>query len=314
MEKYAKVIVRSNTFHTDNLFTYKIPEFLENHICIGHRVLVPFGKGNKPTEAFVFKILDIFEEDIKLKEVVDVLDEEPIFKVEDLELVNWMKNRYLCTYIDCINLIYPKGYKLNNYKVISLSDEVLKLEQLEFENLILSLDEIQRDIIDKIRNSKGVLKVEKLKKIPNINYILDKMSKKNLIELKWEYKNHKNEKNLCYISLSIDSCKIDEYIKINKINLGSKQKEIINFLKENNKVEINDLMNLLKSSKQSILSLQDKNLINIYVEDYYRNPENTYTLEQKEIYLNEEQQIACDKVIVEMFDEREDFMLKMIGY
>ena len=197
MEKYAKVIVRSNTFHTDNLFTYKIPEFLENHICIGHRVLVPFGKGNKPTEAFVFKISDILEEDIKLKEVVDVLDEEPIFKVEDLELVNWMKNRYLCTYIDCINLIYPKGYKLNNYKVISLSDEVLKLEQLEFENLILSLDEIQRDIIDKIRNSKGVLKVEKLKKIPNINYILDKMSKKNLIELKWEYKNHKNEKNLC---------------------------------------------------------------------------------------------------------------------
>ena len=303
MEKYAKVIVRSNTFHTDNLFTYKIPEFLENHICIGHRVLVPFGKGNKPTEAFVFKISDILEEDIKLKEVVDVLDEEPIFKVEDLELVNWMKNRYLCTYIDCINLIYPKGYKLNNYKVISLSDEVLKLEQLEFENLILSLDEIQRDIIDKIRNSKGVLKVEKLKKIPNINYILDKMSKKNLIELKWEYKNHKNEKNLCYISLSIDSCKIDEYIKINKINLGSKQKEIINFLKENNKVEINDLMNLLKSSKQSILSLQDKNLINIYVEDYYRNPENTYTLEQKEIYLNEEQQIACDKVIAEMFNE-----------
>ena len=303
MEKYAKVIVRSNTFHTDNLFTYKIPEFLENHICIGHRVLVPFGKGNKPTEAFVFKILDILEEDIKLKEVVDVLDEEPIFKVEDLELVNWMKNRYLCTYIDCINLIYPKGYKLNNYKVISLSDEVLKLEQLEFENLILSLDEIQRDIIDKIRNSKGVLKVEKLKKIPNINYILDKMSKKNLIELKWEYKNHKNEKNLCYISLSIDSCKIDEYIKINKINLGSKQKEIINFLKENNKVEINDLMNLLKSSKQSILSLQDKNLINIYVEDYYRNPENAYTLEQKEVYLNEEQQIACDKLIVEMFDE-----------
>ena len=62
-------------------------------------------------------------------------------------------------------------------------------------------------------------------------------------------------------------------------------------------------MNLLKSSKQSILSLQDKNLINIYVEDYYRNPENAYTLEQKEIYLNEEQQIACDKVIAEMFDE-----------
>ncbi|MBQ6631070.1 MAG: DEAD/DEAH box helicase family protein, partial [Romboutsia sp.] len=303
MEKYAKVIVRSNTFHTDNLFTYKIPEFLENHICIGHRVLVPFGKGNKPTEAFVFKICDTLEEDIRTKEIVDILDEDPIFKQEDLELVNWMKNRYLCTYIDCINLIYPKGYKLNNYKVISLSDELLKLKQNEFEDLILNLDEIQRDIIQKIEKSKGSLKVEKLKKIPNINYILDKMSKKNLIHLKWEYKNHKNEKNLFYISLLLDSCEIDKYIKINKISLGSKQKEIISFLKENNKVELNNLMSVLKASKQSILSLQDKNLIKIYVEDYYRNPESSYTLEQKKINLNKEQQMACDKVISEMFDE-----------
>lgn len=310
MGKYAKVVVRSNTFHTDNLFTYKIPEFLENQIYVGHRVLVPFGKGNKPTEAFVFKISDTLEEDMKLKEVVDVLDEEPIFKLEDLELVNWMKNRYLCTYIDCINLIYPKGYKLNNYKVISLSKEVLNLNEDEFEGLLSSLDDIQKDIINKINISKGRLKVEKLKKIPNINYILDKMSKKNIINLKWEYKNHKNEKNLCYISLSIEADEVDDYLKKNKINLGVKQKEIVNFLKDNNRVEINDLIDRLNASKQSIVSLQNKNLINIKLEDYYRNPENTYTVEQKEIYLNEEQKNACNKVIEEMFDKnKKPYML-----
>lgn len=310
MEKYAKVIVRSNTFHTDNLFTYKIPEFLKNQICVGHRVLVPFGKGNKPTEAFVFKISDTLEEDMKLKEVVDVLDEEPIFKLEDLELVNWMKNRYLCTYIDCINLIYPKGYKVNNYKVVSLSDEVKNLKEDEFEKLFLSLGDIQKDIIEQINNSKGKLKVEKLKKIPSINSILYNMSKKNIIDLKWEYKNHKNEKNLCYISLSIEANEVDEYLKKNKINLGAKQKEIVNFLKNNDRVEINDLIDILKSSKQSILSLQNKNLINIELEDYYRNPENAYTLEKKEIYLNEEQKNACNKVIAEMFDEnKKPYML-----
>ena len=310
MEKYAKVIVRSNTFHTDNLFTYKIPEFLENQICVGHRVLVPFGKGNKPTEAFVFKISDTLEENIKLKDIVDVLDEEPIFKLEDLELVNWMKNRYLCTYIDCINLIYPKGYKLNNYKVISLSDEVLDLNDNEFKNLISSLDETQKKIISKIQLSKGKLKVEKLKKIPNINYILDKMSKKNIINLKWEYKNHKNEKNLCYISLSIGIDEVDDYLKRNKINLGVKQKEIVNFLKNNDRVEINDLIDILKVSKQSIVSLQNKNLINIELKDHYRNPESAYTLEQKEIYLNEEQKNASNKVIEEMFDKnKKPYML-----
>ena len=258
----------------------------------------------------IIEYVDTLEEDMKLKEVVDVLDEEPIFKLEDLELVNWMKNRYLCTYIDCINLIYPKGYKVNNYKVVSLSDEVLNLNENEFTDLLSSLDDIQKYIISKINISKGKLKTEKLKKIPNINYILDKMSKKNIINLKWEYKNHKNEKNLCYISLSIEADEVDDYLKKNKINLGAKQKEIVNFLKNNDRVEINDLIDILKVSKQSILSLQNKNLIDIKLEDYYRNPENAYTLEQKEIYLNEEQKNACNKVISEMFDQnKKPYML-----
>ena len=136
------------------------------------------------------------------------------------------------------------------------------------------------------------------------------MSKKNIINLKWEYKNHKNEKNLCYISLSIEADEVDDYLKKNKINLGAKQKEIVNFLKNNDRVEINDLIDIIKVSKQSILSLQNKNLIDIKLEDYYRNPENAYTLEQKEIYLNEEQKNACNKVISEMFDQnKKPYML-----
>ena len=136
------------------------------------------------------------------------------------------------------------------------------------------------------------------------------MSKKNIINLKWEYKNHKNEKNLCYISLSIEADEVDDYLKKNKINLGVKQKEIVNFLKNNDRVEINDLIDILKASKQSILSLQNKNLIDIKLEDYYRNPENAYTLDQKEIYLNEEQKNACNKVISEMFDQnKKPYML-----
>ena len=127
MRKYAKVIVRNNSIYTDNLFTYEIPEFLIDELEVGHRVLVPFGRSNKPTEAFVFEVVNTIEEGIKTKEVVDLLDEKPIFKVEDLDLVKWMRNRYLCTYIDCINLIYPKGYKLNNYKVAYLNKNLISI-------------------------------------------------------------------------------------------------------------------------------------------------------------------------------------------
>ena len=61
-EKYAKVIVKNNSRYTDNLFTYKVPEFLVDDLQIGHRVLVPFGKGNKPIEAYVFLITEKVED------------------------------------------------------------------------------------------------------------------------------------------------------------------------------------------------------------------------------------------------------------
>ncbi|MBO3444177.1 primosomal protein N' [Clostridium sp. CCUG 7971] len=311
MEKYAKVIVRSNTIHTDNLFTYQVPDFFIEELHIGHRILVPFGKGNKPTEAFVFELTDDIDEKIKAKEVIDLLDENPIFRVEDLELVNWMKNRYLCTYIDCINLIYPKGYKLNNYKVVSLSDKLLSLSNIQFQKVLETLNENQSKVVDEILRSKGKVKVEKLKYIQNINSLLDRMSKKNIVKLSWEYKNHKNEKKICYISLAIESNEIDEFIKTNKINLGSKQKEIIKFLKNNDNVEINDLVEILKTSKQSINSLHDKNLITLELKDYYRNPDEIYKSVNKEIILNDEQAHAINKVTSEMFDEnKKPYILK----
>ncbi|MGL5347363.1 MAG: primosomal protein N' [Peptostreptococcaceae bacterium] len=302
MQNYAKVIVRSNTVYTDNLFTYKVPEFLEDDIKVGHRVLVPFGRGNKPTEAFVFEISDFLEENIKTKDVVDLLDEEPIFKVEDLELVKWMKNRYLCTYIDCINLIYPKGYKLNNYKVVSLSSDILELSGYEFNEVLSTLNENQINIMNTILESKGKIKVEKLKNITNINSILDKMKKKNLIDVKWEYKNHKNEKKLCYLALTMNEDEIEDYLSTNKINLGSKQKEIVNFLKDNNNAEINDVVDLLNVSKQSINSLYDKNIIDFKIEDYYRNPESKYQSNSKDISLNEEQKYAVETITSQMFE------------
>ena len=310
MKKYAKVIVRNNSIYTDNLFTYEIPEFLENELEVGHRILVPFGKGNKPTEAFVFEITNIIEEGIKSKYVVDILDEKPIFKLSDLELVRWMKNRYLCTYIDCINLIYPKGYKLNNYKVVILSEDIKDTMDMCLYKENLNLNENEIFIIETLLNNKRKIKMDKLKKIKNINNILDKMRRKNLIDIKWEYKDHKNEKKICYVSLSMDKEYIEDYISENKINLGNKQKEIVEFLKYNSSVEINDLLEILNASKQSITSLVGKNLITLEIKDYYRSPESIYESECKKITLNEEQEYAINKVTSEMFnDNKKPYMI-----
>ena len=324
-EKYAKVIVKNNSRYTDNLFTYKVPEFLVDDLQIGHRVLVPFGKGNKPIEAYVFLITEKVEDNIDFKEIFDTLDEYPIFKEEDISLIKWMKNRYLCTYMDCILLLHPKGFKVDSFKEISLSKEMESLDDKDFYDKIYSLSENRQFIINKIIENKNKIKIEKLikekaveeninpkdlKLSSTINNLLLKMKEEKLIDINWNYKSQKNEKKICYVSLNMDTDLVEDYILYNKIKLGPKQREIVDFLKYNEEIEINDLIKLLKATKSSITSLQSKNLINFTIKDYYRSPKDLYNENKKEVILNSEQKEAVQKVTSEMFnDNKKPYMI-----
>lgn len=292
MKRFAKVIVRNNSIYTDNLFTYEIPEFLSENIKIGHRVLVPFGIYNKPVEAFVFDIVSELDEDIKTKKVVDILDEEPIFSKDDISLIGWMRNKYLCTYIDCINLLYPKGYKLNNYKVLTIINDDID-----------NLSDSEMNLIKIIKESHGCIKLEKIKKVPNLNNLIYKLQKKNIIDVKWEYKNHKNEKKDYIIDIPKQINNLDSYILENKVRLGSKQKELIKFVQENKPIELSKINDVFPSCRQSILKLEEKGLVCIEEIDLYRKPKEIYSVEDKKINLNEEQLNTVNIIKSEMFEE-----------
>lgn len=335
---YVKVIVKNNSQYTDNLFTYKVPEFLQDEICLGHRILVPFGKGNKPIEAYVFRIMHNNDEKVETKYIYDILDERPILKREDLELIHWMKNRYLCTYMDCINLIIPKGYKLNNYKLITLHPSLKGIDAYELYDLSEQLSYNKKFVFQKVLDNKGSIKLDKLveKKIEystqvaedeelynikdkktlkrkvadNLNSLLYKMKEESLIDLKWEYKSIKNEIKICYVSLKMNYVDMMFYIKENKIRLGEKQKQILEFLKNNEDVEINDLIELLKASKSSINSLKEKNLVEFKYEDFYRKSKSNFNYQNKDVVLNKEQNHAIEKITSEMFNqEKKPYMI-----
>ncbi|GAA0231055.1 primosomal protein N' [Metaclostridioides mangenotii] len=303
MASYAEVVVRSNSTYTDNLFTYQIPDYFEGKIEVGHRVLVPFGRGNKPVEAFVFKLINKFDEAFKVKNIVEILDENPIFREEDIELVSWMKNRYLCTYIDCINLIYPKGYKLNNYKVISHGVKIKNIDVDLTQELLDELKEDEKDVVEKLLFSKGKIKVDKLSYIKNVNNVINRLEKKEYIKLGWEYDDRENEKMLCYVSLCFKGVELEKYIEDNKIRIGKSQKKAIDFLNDNDDVEINDLMEILGVSRQSINTLSSKGVIELDFKPYYREPEFNFKSENKKVNLNEEQKNAVNIVTSQMFED-----------
>ena len=122
LDIFAEVIINNEAVAIDKPFTYKVKEQDSDTIQVGHRVLVPFGFKNKLVEGFVIGLkCDIEEEIKKIKNVSKILDKEPILSRDDLQVIEFLRKRYLCKYIDAIRTIIPTGL------LRGLSDKVKKV-------------------------------------------------------------------------------------------------------------------------------------------------------------------------------------------
>ena len=90
----ARVAVSAAAFAFDRPYSYRIPP--EMAVQAGSRVLVPFGRGNRPVEGVVLALAEEAEAP-ELKTILKLLDPEPLLSGELLRLALWMRNRFFCT-------------------------------------------------------------------------------------------------------------------------------------------------------------------------------------------------------------------------
>ncbi|MCB0514178.1 MAG: primosomal protein N', partial [Bacteroidetes bacterium] len=79
-----------------NLYTYGVPQDLEQELGIGKRVEIQFGK-HKIYSALICKIHQNPPKDYQAKPILSVLDEEPIITEKQLQFWEWMASYYMCT-------------------------------------------------------------------------------------------------------------------------------------------------------------------------------------------------------------------------
>lgn len=104
--KYVDVVIDNNSDHTDELYTYGCTF---DEVKAGDKVSVPFARGNKPREAYVFAVKDQLAQPVRgLKYVIEI-DPEISLPPETLDTCRWMKRRYLCKYIDGVKCFTPAG-------------------------------------------------------------------------------------------------------------------------------------------------------------------------------------------------------------
>ncbi len=85
-------------------YSYRIPPELD-FLDSGWRVIVPFG--GRSIEGFIVKTFYAEESEVKLKDIISTMDQEPWFMPEVIEAARWMSEYYLCSQGEMMRLFMP---------------------------------------------------------------------------------------------------------------------------------------------------------------------------------------------------------------
>jgi len=115
----AKIAVSAATFAIDKPYSYFIPEGMQ--LRPGHRVMLPFGRGNRRCEGVVLTVEE--GSAAGLKAVERCLDEEPLVSEYMLRMAAFVRDRYFCTFYDAVRSMLPAGLWFQTSSTVSLTDD-----------------------------------------------------------------------------------------------------------------------------------------------------------------------------------------------
>lgn len=113
-------------------FTYSVPDEFLNECCIGKRVLVQFGK-KKNYSGLIVKKHQTKPKYYETKNIIAVIDNEPIVNLYQLKFWKWISDYYLCTMGEVFKAALPAGLKLESETKIKFNnnDDITLLDEKE---------------------------------------------------------------------------------------------------------------------------------------------------------------------------------------
>ena len=130
----------------EGLFTYSVPTALEGKIQPFVRVKVPFGI-TKTHTALVVRSHHVasIDNDIKIKDIIDVIDEKPILLSEQYRLWEWISSYYMSPLGDILKAALPHGIrKEENYRPRTETYVSLATDYADRQNINEAIDILTR--------------------------------------------------------------------------------------------------------------------------------------------------------------------------
>lgn len=239
-------------------YTYSVPVELEKKIKIGCRVEVVFGKNKKYAGVIKLIIKEIPE--YPTKDILSVIDDEPILYPKQLQLWKWISEYYMCSEGEVMNAALPTHLKL--------SSEAILIYNEEYGEDFKDLDDDEYLLAEALL-IKNELKISEVQQIANIIHVYPLI--KRLIEKRvcfiWESLSEKykeKKENFVLLNPEFDS---DERLNIlmDELSRAPKQLELLlaflHFSKTEGEVSQPKLLKKSGASVAQLKGLVDKKVL-----------------------------------------------------
>lgn len=239
-------------------YTYSVPATLITKIKIGCRTEVVFGKNKK--YAGIIKKISHNRPPYETKDILNVIDEEPVVYPQQLLLWKWISDYYMCSEGEVMAAALPTHLKLSSEAVLIYNEEYGEdFSQLDNEEYLVA----EALLIKK------ELKLTEVQQVADIIHVYPLV--KRLIEKKvcfiWEAFNDKyKEKRENYVLLNPEF-ETDEKLSelLNNFSKAPKQMEMLlsflHYMKTEGEVSQNQLLKKSGASPAQLRGLVDKNIL-----------------------------------------------------
>ena len=256
----VKVLISRSAQIMNQTFDYSVPQALESMIQIGVRVFVPIASSKE-----IGYVLDIVEESsFKLKNIIEVIDLEPIVTDKEINLAKLIAKRYFTSLSSALELMIPLGLRK------SITKELVVLDRASLP------DELKSVFINE--------SIKYNSNLDKYNNLIKKCIKSHTLEVKYILSDNAHIKQIKYIHY------------VNDLNVTrDSQIEILNYLKQRAQDVAKEELIRLGYSDSSIKTLIKNGNLSEYLQEAYREV-NIMDSKSENIILNSEQRYVFDEI------------------
>ena len=241
-----------------NVYTYSVPEHFRKACSPGVRVLVPFGK--KRVTGYILSGQDTCR-GITVKNILDVLDDHPLFPESEISFFRWIADYYLHPLGEVIKTALPSGLESHDEACLFITEKGLSAFNAK------RLSPGEEEVIEFVqkRDPAKLKQLFKTIRNPAVHALVRKMEKQDLITLSYILKKDG-------VSARMETFILFQREPEPALRMSKKREGILMLVKEKKEISLTGLKALIPTAPSLIKPLSEAGFIRIIQRRIFRDP------------------------------------------